>query len=113
MTINVSRRARRPRRAVRNDVHTVYTARRVVAPYWKRLSSSTPTSYLLPPIFFIIAVKEDCCQTSFTRLAFKYGPGRALPVRDTSARAVAARPPLPCKGEGDIRQSFLENFGGI
>ena len=41
------RRARRPRRAVRNDVHTVYTARRVVAPYGKRLSSSIPAAYIL------------------------------------------------------------------
>ena len=31
---------------------------------------TTPTSYLLPPIFFIIAVKEDCFQTSFTRPCF-------------------------------------------
>ena len=104
------RRARRPRRAVRNDVHTVYTARRVVAPYGKRLSSSTPTSYLLPPIFFIIAVKEDCFQTSFTR-----------PYVLNMSRASFARPghrcprhrgatPLPCKGEGVIQKSFYGTF---
>ena len=37
----------------------------------------------------------------------------ALPDFYTTARAVAARPPLPCKGEGVIRKSFLGNFSGI
>ena len=60
MTINVSRRARRPRRAVCNDVHTVYTARRVVAPYGTGKSSDKllpPPSYLLP---FFLLLTEVC-----------------------------------------------------
>ena len=60
MTINVSRRARRPRRAVRNDMHTVYTARRVVAPYGTGKSSDkllSPPSYLLP---FFLLLTEVC-----------------------------------------------------
>ena len=37
----------------------------------------------------------------------------ALPDFYTSARAAAARPPLPCRGEGVIAPGFVRNRGRI